>query len=125
MSTSSNATGSMDMSDMDCALCANKGNVPSVKGTVKVANGVQVVEIGIKDKAYSPNTFMAKSGMPIKVVVTGKASDCLANPTFPKLNKSVDIEKTGSGTIELGSLTAGTYELTCGMGSHGGQITVE
>ena len=108
-----------------CALCASKGKVPSVKGAVKVVGGVQVIEIGIKDSAYSPNTFTAKAGVPIRVEVTGKASDCLAKPTFPKLNKSVDIGKTGSGTIELGVLSAGTYELTCGMGSHGGQIVVE
>ena len=110
---------------MACALCATKGKVPGVSGTVKVVDGVQVIEIGIKGEAYSPNTFTAKAGMPIKVVFSGKADGCLAKPTFPKLNKSVNIGQTGSGTMDLGVLTAGTYELTCGMGSHGGQITVE
>lgn len=110
---------------MACALCASKGNVPSVNGTVRVVDGVQVVEIGVKDNAYDPNTFTAKVGMPIKVVFAGEARNCLAKPTFPRLNKSVNIGDTGSGTIDLGALAAGTYELTCGMGSHGGQIIVQ
>lgn len=125
MSASASASATMDKSDMDCAPCMSKGKVPAVSGTVKVVDGVQVLEIGIKDNAYSPNTFSAKSGMPIKVVFTGKASDCLAKPTFPKLNKSVDISTTGQGTMELGALQPGTYELTCGMHSHGGNLVVQ
>jgi plastocyanin domain-containing protein len=125
MTASSQSSASADMADMGCGLCAAKGNVPTVSGTVKVVDGVQVAEIGIKDNVYTPNTFTAKSGMPIKVVFTGEASKCLAKPTFSKLNKSVSIAQSGSGTIELGTLAAGTYELTCGMGSHGGNIIVE
>jgi len=113
------------MADMSCAPCATKGKVPAVNGTATVVDGVQVVEIGIKDEAYSPNMFTVKAGMPVKVVFAGAASDCLAKPKFPALKKSVDIGATGKGTIELGTLAAGTYELTCGMGSHGGSITVE
>jgi hypothetical protein len=125
MTASSKASGSAGASGMACGLCATKGKVPSVNGTVKVVDGVQVLEIGIKGETYNPNTFTAKAGMPIKVVFTGKADHCLAKPTFPKLKKSVNIGQSGSGTIDLGALTPGTYELTCGMGSHGGQLTVE
>jgi plastocyanin domain-containing protein len=122
---SSTAKGAMAASDMPCGPCATKGQTPVVNGTVKTVDGVQVVEIGIKDEAYTPNVFAAKAGAPIKVVFTGKASACLAKPTFPKLNKSTNLGATGSGTIDLGALTPGTYELTCGMGSHGGNLVVQ
>jgi plastocyanin domain-containing protein len=98
---------------------------PMVDGAVKSENGVQVIAVGIKDGYYSPNTFAAKSGGPIKVVFTGKATDCLANPTFKSLNKTVNIEKTGTGTIDLGTLKVGTYEFGCSMGMTGGKIVVQ
>jgi len=120
----SSSTGSVGMAQMDCGPCKGKGKVSTV-GTVKVVDGVQVVEIGIVGGTYAPNTFTAKAGMPIKVTVSGKATKCMAKPTFPALKKSVNIADTGTGTIDLGTLSAGTYELTCGMGSHGGNLIVQ
>ena len=129
-STASNSTlkasgGAMAASEMPCGQCANKGKVPTVSGAVKVVDGVQVVEVGMKDELYTPNTFAAKAGMPIKVVFTGKALACQSKPTFSTLKKSVDIKTTGTGTIDLGTLAAGTYEFDCAMGSYGGKIVVE
>jgi len=117
-------SSSAGMAQMDCGPCKGKGKVSTV-GTVKVVDGVQVVEIGIVGGTYAPNTFTAKAGMPIKVTVSGKATKCMAKPTFPALKKSVNIADTGTGTIDLGTLSAGTYELTCGMGSHGGNLIVQ
>jgi plastocyanin len=108
-----------------CASCAGKGMAPMVEGTVTSENGSQIVAVGIKDGYYSPNTFTVKAGEPVKVVFTGKATGCLANPTFKSLNKTVNIEQTGAGTIDLGVLTPGTYEFSCKMGMTGGKITVQ
>ena len=108
-----------------CATCAGRGMAPMVEGAMESNNGIQVAAIGIKNGYYSPNVFTAKAGEPINVVFTGKATDCLANPTFKSLKKTINIEKTGSGTIELGALAAGTYEFGCGMGMVGGKIVVK
>ena len=109
----------------ECAACGGKGMAPMVEGSVKTSNGAQVADVGIKNGYYSPNVFTAKAGVPTKVVFTGKATDCLASPTFKSLNKTVNIEKTGSGTIDLGALAPGTYEFGCSMGMVGGKIVVQ
>lgn len=108
-----------------CSACAGEGMAPMVEGSVQNANGVQVVAVGIKNGYYSPNVFVAKAGQPVSVVFTGKATECLAHPTFKTLKKTVDIEKTASGTIDLGTLPPGTYEFGCKMGMVGGKIVVQ
>jgi hypothetical protein len=108
-----------------CATCAGEGMAPMVQGSATTKGGVQVVNVGIKDGYYSPNMFMVKSGAPVRVVFTGKAAGCLAKPMFKTLNKSADFEKTGTATIDLGNLQAGTYEFTCGMGMVGGKVVVK
>jgi plastocyanin domain-containing protein len=108
----------------ECATCAGKGMAPMVKGTAVVENGVQVVRIGIKDGYYSPNMFMVKAGMPVKAIFSGEATECLAAPTFPSLNKKGDLG-SGTATVELGTLKAGTYEFACGMKMTDGKIVVQ
>jgi hypothetical protein len=108
-----------------CANCAGKGMAPMVDGTVGMSGGMQVVSIGVKNGYYDPNQFMAKSGVPIKVVFTGKAMGCLGKPQFKSLGKKADFTASGTATIELGALEPGTYEFTCGMGMTGGKIVVQ
>jgi plastocyanin domain-containing protein len=98
---------------------------PMVMGSVEASKGAQVAMVGIKDGYYSPNVFTAKAGTPIKVVFTGRAIKCLARPAFKTLGKSVNFEKSGTGTIDLGTLAPGTYEFGCKMGMVGGKIIVQ
>ena len=108
----------------ECAVCAGKGMAPMVKGEATNENGVQVVRIGVKNGYYSPNMFMVKAGQPVKVVFTGKATDCLAKPMFPSLNKKTDFS-AGSAILDLGTLAPGTYEFACGMKMTGGKIVAQ
>lgn len=108
-----------------CAVCNKKGMPPKTVGTAVEENGTQVLDVGFVNGYYSPNTFTVKAGMPIKVVFTGKAKGCLAKPQFASLNKKADVTKTGSATIDLGTLKTGTYTFTCAMGMNAGTITVE
>jgi plastocyanin domain-containing protein len=90
-------------------------------------NGMQMIDISIKDGTYTPNRFTAKKGMPIEVMFTvvGKpAGDCLANPTFKSLDKTVHITM-GSKALKLGTLAAGTYQFGCAMGMNTGDIVVQ
>jgi plastocyanin len=118
-------SATVDPDAQTCADCAGKGMAPMVDGAVKMMDGVQVVAIGVKDGYYDPNQFTAQTGTPITVVFTGKARGCLGNPQFKSLGKKADFTKTGSATIELGSLPAGTYGFACGMGMTGGKLVVE
>lgn len=108
-----------------CYECSGKGTPPSIKGAAMVSNGMQMVDIKVVNGYYSPNIITAKAGVPLKVMFMGKTVDCAGKPKFGSLNKQVNFIKTGSGTIDLGTLAPGTYKFTCGMGSGGGTITVQ
>jgi plastocyanin domain-containing protein len=96
-----------------------------VEGATTMANGTQVIAIGVKDGYYNPNQFKAAAGSPIRVTFSGKTKGCLGMPEFKSLGKKGDFNTSGSATIELGTLPPGTYEFTCGMGMTGGKIVVQ
>ncbi len=118
------ATEPMPMEEMGCSNCGDSV-VPDTKGTATTEAGVQVVKIGVKDGYYSPNNITVTTGTPVKVIFSGDAKKCLGKPKFPALNKQADFTTTGEATLDLGTLAPGTYKLTCGMGSDGGQIVVQ
>ena len=122
---SSATNSSSDPSVQACANCAGKGMAPMVKGTAVDENGVQVIKIGVVNGYYSPNDFMVKAGAPVKVVFTGKAKGCLAKPQFKALGKKADFTTSGTATIDLGTVNAGTYDFACGMGMTGGKIVAQ
>ena len=105
-----------------CYECSGEGTPPVVEGRAMIENGAQVVRIKIVNGYYSPNKVSVKAGMALKVVFTGRTKDCAGKPKFASLNKQIDIRLTGSGTIDLGTLAAGTYRFTCGMGADAGTI---
>ena len=124
-STVMGATADTSSDVAPCYECSGKGTPPVVVGKARVVGGTQIVSIKIVDGYYSPNKVTVKAGAPVTVVFTGKAKDCVGKPKFASLSKQVDIRSTGTGTIDLGSLTAGTYVFTCGMGVNAGSITAE
>jgi hypothetical protein len=113
-----------DASYQECADCAGKGKAPMVDGKAVVVNGVQMVHVGVKNGYYTPNMVMVKADMPVMVMFSGKAKDCLAKPLFKTLGKKGDFS-SGAGNIELGALKAGTYDFSCGMGVTGGKIVAQ
>jgi hypothetical protein len=106
-----------------CAECGGKGAAPKVDGAAKMENGVQTIEIRVANGYYAPNTISAKAGVPTKVVFIGSVKGCLAKPMFASLGKKADFS-SGSASLDLGSLPAGTYRFTCGMGRNAGTITL-
>jgi plastocyanin len=109
-----------------CKLCGGKADMSPVEAAATLQDGVQTADIRIQGGAYSPNTISAKAGIPVRVTFTASmpATGCVAQPTFKALSKSCSA-KDGPGTIELGSLQAGTYEFSCKMGSVGGRLVVQ
>ncbi len=124
MESSAQGQSGEGMAKMTCPMC-NKGAPAVEKGTATVENGVQVVRVTLKDGYYSPNEIALKAGMPAKLMFSGEAKDCSGKPKIAALNKQVDFTKTGEATMDLGTLSPGTYKITCGMDSAGGSLVVQ
>lgn len=124
MQSGTAATSVADPSVQTCSNCAGKGMAPTVAGEAATEAGVQVLKIGVKDGYYSPNEFTVKAGMSVKVVFSGKAKGCLANPKFPGLGKKADFT-SGTATLDLGTLKIGVYQFACGMDMVGGKVIVQ
>lgn len=118
-----NSGGPME-AKMTCLMCS-KGAPAAEKGTATEENGVQVVNVVLKDGYYSPNEITIKAGIPAKLIFTGEAKDCAGKPKIEQLGKQADFTATGEATMDLGTPSAGTYPLTCGMGSAGGTLVVQ
>jgi hypothetical protein len=111
-------------SDADtCADCSSGKKAPVVAGTPVVVDDVQVCKVGIKDGAYVPNQFTVQSTLPVRFEFTGKATGCLASPTFKSLGKMGDLRE-GRSVIDLGTLKPGTYRFACSMGMNAGDLVV-
>jgi len=122
-SASQDQMGEGAMPAMTCPMCLD--GAPAVeKGVATEEDGVQVVRITLKEGYYSPNEIELKAGMPAKLIFTGDAKDCSGKPMIAELNMKADFTDTGEATMDLGTLSAGTYKLTCGMGSDGGSLVV-
>jgi hypothetical protein len=108
-----------------CASCWGDGGPdPTVVGQAQVENGVQMVRVGLDGGYYVPNEFTVKADMPVTVVFSGSAEGCLAAPEFPDLGLKGDLSG-GTATVELGTLSRGSYAFTCSMGVNEGHITVQ
>ncbi len=113
-------------SPQSCTSCwVDKGAPsPDFPGETTVVDGVQVLNVGLVGGYYRPNRFTVQAGVPVKVVFTGYAQDCLGQPEFPELGLKGDMS-SGQAVFPLGELEPGTYEFTCSMGVNEGEITAE
>lgn len=118
---STNATSDVQT----CGECGGSGAPKATTGAAKLENGAQTVSIAIVGGYYVPNTITAQAGIPVRVVFTGNAQGCVAKPTFKSLGKSGDMNGTGTVTLDLGTLAAGTYGFSCAMGHNKGTITIQ
>ena len=109
-----------------CTSCwVDKGGpAPAVHGETTMVDDVQVLNVGLVGGYYRPNRFTVQAGVPVRVVFTGWAEDCLGQPELPELGLKGDMS-SGQAVFPLGVLTPGTYTFTCSMGVNEGIITVE
>jgi hypothetical protein len=109
-----------------CSSCwVDKGGpAPPFAGETAIVDGVQVLSVGLVDGYYRPNRFTVQAGVPVKVVFSGSARDCLGRPEFPELGLKGDMS-SGQAVFPLGELEPGTYTFTCSMGVNEGRIKAE
>ena len=120
------AAGSPTAPPQTCTSCwEDKGSPsPAVKGETAMEGGVQVLRVGLVGGYYQPNRFTVQAGVPVTVVFTGWAQDCLAHPEFPELGLKGDMS-SGQAVFPLGKLEPGTYTFTCSMGVNEGRIAAQ
>ena len=109
-----------------CASCwlDNGSPSPDFPGEAVIEGGVQLLRVGLVDGYYRPNRFVVNTDLPVTVIFTGRANDCLGEPEFPELGVKGKLSK-GTLTLALGRLKPGTYTWTCSMGVNEGKITVK
>ena len=109
-----------------CASCwlDNGSPSPDFPGEAVIEGGVQILRVGLVEGYYRPNRFVVNTDLPVTVIFTGWAEDCLGEPEFPELGVKGNLSK-GTLTLALGRLKPGTYTWTCSMGVNEGRITAK
>ncbi len=100
-------------------------NNPADSGT-QTSNGpgYQVINMDVVGTGYSPNSFVLKTGVPVKWVINGKeVTGCNGGIIVPAYNLDFKIKK-GIQTIEFTPTKAGTINWSCWMGMIPGQFIV-
>lgn len=82
-------------------------------GTVRVENGVQVVEMSVINTGYTPNTFTVQKNMPVKWVVKGvNIYGCQGFLNVPKLGIQQAL-KRGENIFEFKPTENDTISFSC------------
>jgi uncharacterized protein len=85
----------------------------------------QVIHMDVTNAGYTPNTFILKTGVPVKWVINGKKlNGCNSGITVPAYNLDFKI-KQGEQTIEFTPTKAGTINWSCWMGMIPGTFIVK
>ena len=82
----------------------------------------QAIAVTDTGKGLEPAVISAKAGLPLTVTF-GPGTECRTTIVFPDLGVSADI--SNGGTVELPTLTAGTYAIQCGGGGNEGMLIVQ
>jgi len=84
----------------------------------------QVVNLGIKDYNYYPNTINLKYNVPAKIVVdTNKVKGCLQSIVIPDFGIRKFV-KANDNIISFTPNKKGTFSFSCSMGMGFGKIVV-
>jgi uncharacterized protein len=107
------------------ALTGNSININLGLGTnSSIQNGIQEINMNVGASGYSPNSFVIKSGIPVKWNVnvqqlTGCNSELVMN------DYGIDVKlKQGLNVIQFTPTKTGTIQFTCGMGMLHGNFIV-
>ncbi len=91
---------------------------------VQEQNGVQILEMSVDNKGYSPSAFTVKQGKPVKWLIDAKnVFGCQSVLVAPKLG----IEKPialGKNELQFTPQEKGVINFSCSMGMYKGMITV-
>ena len=84
--------------------------------------GRQVVDV-LVDRGYHPDTIVARSGIPLRLVFQREDADaCSERVVFSSPHIDRRLATTGATMIELPAQPPGEVRFTCGMGRYRGRI---
>ncbi len=86
--------------------------------------GYQIIEMEVNNSGWTPDTFILKTGVPVKWIINGKEiNGCNNAIKVPEYNLSFPI-KEGLQTIEFTPTKTGTINWSCWMGMISGKFIV-
>lgn len=99
----------------------NKSNDNVAKAVIQ--DGVQVINMTVSNRGYTPNAFYVQKGIPVKWVIDGKEiNTCNNEIIIPSLNKEIKINK-GENILEF-TPESKDMNFSCWMGMINGVIKV-
>lgn len=108
------------------AMALSKNDVKEGNDNVAKAvlqDGVQVINMTVSNRGYTPNAFYVQKGIPVKWVIDGKEINTCNNAIIiPSLNKEIKINK-GENILEFTPENKDMY-FSCWMGMINGVIKV-
>lgn len=103
--------------------CGGGGSGEAIEGAAVLdADGIQRISVDATT-GYNPNVIKLAAGVPAEITFS-EAYGCLGQVMSRDLNFFEDLQ-TGSKTVSLPALEAGTYSFSCGMEMVFGSIVVE
>ncbi|MBK5211774.1 MAG: cupredoxin domain-containing protein [Coriobacteriia bacterium] len=114
--------GSIDGSTDGC--CGSGDGGASVKGSTKVANGVQTINVDTSQGVFNPNVIKVKAGVPVVINFSKSDGGCLSGVYMPDFNVNEDLT-SGGKTVKLPAMKKGTYTFYCQMRMVSAQIVAE
>ncbi|MDP2183583.1 MAG: cupredoxin domain-containing protein [Actinomycetota bacterium] len=106
-----------------CACCGGGGPSEPIEGSAAVEGDVQRISVDVSQGYYDPNTIKLVADIPAEITFS-QSSGCTGEVLSKDLGFYEDLN-SGSKTINLPALTAGTYSFSCGMEMVFGTIVVE
>ena len=90
----------------------------SQNDTVRMEDGKQIIELSAKG-GYTPRVSQARPGIPTTLRLNTQGTfDCSSQVRIPSMDISRSLPVSGVTDIDLGVLTEGTLQGTCGMGMY-------
>jgi plastocyanin domain-containing protein len=99
-------------------------SIVSSSSTASIVNGVQEINMNVDSGGYSPNSFVIKTGVPVKWNVNVlELTGCNQELVMREYNIDKKLER-GLNVIEFTPTKTGTISFTCGMGMLHGSFVV-
>lgn len=100
--------------------------MPPADAAVRVEDGVQVVDIEIGQRGYTPGRIRLEAGVPARLVFTRRIEgECPSQVQIPAVGiAKTDLPMNEPVAIEFTPEEAGTYTFTCGMDMMEGTLVV-
>jgi len=124
-------TGSgLDLKSLTSSFKVNSGNSYSEvtvasKNAPVLNNGVQEIRMDVLSSGWSPNSFVLKTGVPVRWIINAKEiTNCNRAIQVPKYGLNFDL-KPGEQVIEFTPTEAGVVSWSCWMGMIRGTFIVK